>query len=729
MSRNQSNRGRGNYPRNGARHPGNVAPSPNGTRNNSNNGERQNHRGPRFSQEQGRQIRERREVSEQISGDGTDDLIVAGDAGSREDLQRLAFIVLNGSRPFETQHYMRRFVNSCLMNLSNHHDVDTSGLLLSLSSSNGIARTTDIMLCTMSVDAGLRRSPVSFQYVVIPFIGLLTREKVCQTTMVQHANIIYTNVYVHSEQFLLKGVLRCIDELMERQSLQDFQVSFERMQQDDPTACTVKTFPHALFAVTRLVFQLLTRIMQAKFEDKFQEIVERLYKQVLRCKELPSDVAGNVYEREVLTREIERLNAMIAEAKGLTTKSDERAKAAEKAQQISRARGGTVVNVEFLERNFDPPGELSEDGPRHDNDFPEIADISIIPTQAEVTCMRPPFLPANGVPGAPHFIDAGWKRQLDIHFRLFREDMLDPLRKGISAFLRLLQGTLEKKKAVLERQGRLRNIVDENVDLNVYSNVRFRGLRLTKQQRVTVQLSFAPPKSKTMSTVGKRREFWERSKGRLMQGGLICLLWKSADASGTPFKMVFGVIVDRDLNQLSNDPECAFITIAFTDPSVYLIMLEDAELNEETQRVEHYMVESPNVFFESYRPILSALQQKSHTPANLPFGRYLAPTAVQMVPPHNREEFIIDPPLYTRTPNFVFDLSILLRGNETCSLNVTDRESRANAVRVLRQHSELDDTQSQALVDTLSREVALIQGQATRDGEDKDWCGSHAGTP
>src|SRR5262249_33859564 len=117
----------------------------------------------RLSQEQGRRIVEPRQVSEQIAGDGTDDIIVAGDATSKEDLQRLALIVLRDKREFDSQHKIRRFVNSCLMNLSNHHDVDTSSLLLNLASNNGLLHMTNIMMYPMHIDAGLRKSPASFQ--------------------------------------------------------------------------------------------------------------------------------------------------------------------------------------------------------------------------------------------------------------------------------------------------------------------------------------------------------------------------------------------------------------------------------------------------------------------------------------------------------------------------------------------------------------------------------------
>ena len=55
---------------------------------------------------------------------------------------------------------------------------------------------------------------------------------------------------------------------------------------------------------------------------------------------------------------------------------------------------------EFL---VDRPGELSNSVPRHDNDSARIAKISILPTKAEVLCLRDPYLPINDI-AAPIYL-------------------------------------------------------------------------------------------------------------------------------------------------------------------------------------------------------------------------------------------------------------------------------------------------------------------------------------
>ena len=76
-----------------------------------------------------------------------------------------------------------------------------------------------------------------------------------------------------------------------------------------------------------------------------------------------------------------------------------------------------------VEQTYDPPGHLRPDGPRHDNDFANIADIRICPTSEELMCQLDPYLPVT-IPGAPHHLPAGsMERHLDIQFRLLREDL------------------------------------------------------------------------------------------------------------------------------------------------------------------------------------------------------------------------------------------------------------------------------------------------------------------
>ena len=80
--------------------------------------------------------------------------------------------------------------------------------------------------------------------------------------------------------------------------------------------------------------------------------------------------------------------------------------------------------IGVLDIIYEGPGSLHPNGPRHDNDFIDISDIAIAPTEQELRCTIPPYLPAN-IPKAPHpHPPESIERCLDIQFRLLREELM-----------------------------------------------------------------------------------------------------------------------------------------------------------------------------------------------------------------------------------------------------------------------------------------------------------------
>ncbi|KAG0248234.1 hypothetical protein BG011_000303, partial [Mortierella polycephala] len=645
----------------------------------------------------------------QIAGESTDDIIVAAKADER--VQHMAGFLLKKDEfeGFNSQRQIRIFINSCLLNLSNHHSVDTSGLLTDLSSSNGIARLTEIMEKPMTVDAGDSRDQVSFQYIGLPLIGILTREKVCMTTMTSKSGLLYAAVYLRWRSFLLDKVMLCMSELIRRQSLDDHHRTAHTVVQD-PSVCRVSTLQGALLGIVRLVYQLIKRQQDARVE--IAPLIESIHEEAARCIKIPTTSTEAQFLNRILAMEVDRLKKMVGDAHSSLLETIDGVASPGAVRQVSRGGNRTKgPNMVSLNMNYDPPGLLSKLGPRHDNDFAEISQISILPTQEETTCIRPPFLPSNDVPNAPHFLEPGWPRQLDIHFRLYREDMMDALRKGIMAFFSALEKTERGHEERLLNRKELRKHMDDNVSLNVYGNVTFHGMNCTQKQGGSIKISFAQPPQILGVKKDKRRLFWERSKKRLMQGSLVGVTSRvgtdptnTDDSIGPNFRMIFGVVTSRDIDEMTKDEDVAHIQISLTDPNLYLMMLNTATLD--GQHDKWFLVESTGAFFESYRPVLNAL--KTVDPATLPFGKYFAPTA------HEKNEILnygnkIDPPLYARTPGFSFDLSVILK-DYPFRLDVSKEGSAAQAVNVVRSMSTLDDTQATALVETLCREVALISG-------------------
>ncbi|KAF9957029.1 hypothetical protein BGZ65_002278, partial [Modicella reniformis] len=280
---------------------------------------------------------------------------------------------------------------------------------------------------------------------------------------------------------------------------------------------------------------------------------------------------------------------------------------------------------------------------------------------------------------------------------------------GLRAFLDTL-ARKQKSQGDLLRQGTNRGQNDD-VHVDVYGSVRFFGLDCGKRA-IYSTVSFAQPYQGNRVTKAKRVEFWEQSQKRLMQGSLVffvrCNIVGPSSAQDWPAAQVVpGIVAYRNINSLAKDGRYSRIHISLTDPKSYVTILNaTSSYQSKGSHEQWYLVEPSGGFFESYRSALGALQNR--LPTAFPFGKYLAPTEEEtetMLATGVR----VDPPMYARSPNFRFDLSILLKGRGF-KLDVTNPVSIAKGIKVLQESKVLDITQSKALVEALSREVALVNG-------------------
>ncbi|KAF9354491.1 hypothetical protein BGX34_010978 [Mortierella sp. NVP85] len=632
------------------------------------------------------------------TGEDTDELIVPPENSS--NYRHIAGVILRGTvESFgkrEEQRVIRNFVNSCLLNLSDHNGMDTSGVFDLLTSEAGCACLGRILTRPMSVDAGNDGTELSFQYVVLPLVGVLTRKSVCQSVKTSAASRLYSTVYNHRKAFLDDGVLRCMDQLIKRGSIQDKSIHGARMAVDT-SLCHVLSFQQAFLTISRLLYQLIKRIEDAKFE--LENSICGLSDQRKVCiLMLGADSAGNVLGN-TLEKEIGRLVTIVTDARTLIIENG----LDNSQKQRSGKRG---PNIAYLNSQYDPPGHQSPNDPRHDNDHSSISSISILPTLQELTCTRAPFLPSNCIPEAPHFLPFGWERQMDIQFRLYREDLMNPLRNGLMAFSNALAKTTKGKEDDL-----LKRKVYDGVNVDVYGNVRFSPVDCDMQGKSYASVKFAQPYQLRNRRHGKRREFWEQSKSRLMQGALVFMVRRlnsnQVDQSSVP-SVVLGVVADRNTYELSSNWEDASIRISLVDPRLYMAMFNATNIRESDDKSKQwFLVEPSGGFFESYRPVLEVLQTR--LPSTMPFGKYMAPTKEETVAMLSAG-VKIDPPKYARAPGFRFDLSILT-GQQGLKLDVTNPTSAKEILNALRTKPKLlDETQSVALIDALCREVSLING-------------------
>jgi hypothetical protein len=243
----------------------------------------------------------------------------------------------------------------------------------------------------------------------------------------------------------------------------------------------------------------------------------------------------------------------------------------------------------------------------------------------------------------------------------------------------------------------------ESLMFNVYSGAKFSSLVPDWRGISTSILIDTPPGRARSDKPSARAAFWEGMSGkRLFQGGLVALVWES----GNDVAVHLGVVASsvKDLTDyVKADKAHVKLRVVFFDTNLELRVLQDLRNPQNARDGVKFLVESP-VMFEAIRPFLDALKVE---PEILPFSQYLV---------HHPHDFLatckVEPPKYARLPHFEFQLASLFPEEaevEDLTLSVMDPHSINHARAELRK-SRLDPSQADAVVDALTREVALIQG-------------------
>ncbi|KAI1347346.1 hypothetical protein F5Y01DRAFT_329806 [Xylaria sp. FL0043] len=362
---------------------------------------------------------------------------------------------------------------------------------------------------------------------------------------------------------------------------------------------------------------------------------------------------------------------------------------------LSRGSAPTVGSRAMFTLPKNLPGRLSVSGPRHDNDHANITDIKILPTHDEVVSVRGEYLPSND-PSSFHIL--GIIGRLDREFRLLREDTVGQLRDSVRSLLEAMRDQGQKTKH-RERQG-LSTYVYEDADLVHASFDRISGLELLTR--------FPQPKKITRQN---RRDWWTQSK-RLQPGALVCVI--SDDGSILFCTVAETTVITADQkSRRYEDPDAAKErkpSLAEDDTFAY-VTLNIAEFNNRNfqQALSWYqvvgpshrkcLVEFPGVLLASFQHTLEALQSMSKAP-DIPFIDLIAPTT------QKTGMADIPPPQYATKAGFTFDLGCLARHGTKLSFSPTQHLDPLT----LSEHSTLDETQSLAVINSLSRGLSLIQG-------------------
>jgi hypothetical protein len=286
-----------------------------------------------------------------------------------------------------------------------------------------------------------------------------------------------------------------------------------------------------------------------------------------------------------------------------------------------------------------------------------------------------------------------------------------PLRVAIQAIVNDLRNPTQKTllHTILSKKGgkyvAAINQVDSSL-VNVYTSVSPQGFAIDKRRGICIDINFdTPPGAARHHNAARREDYWQAvSRKRLMQGGLIGIIWKTR----SEIQLYFGLISSsiKELQKAAlNDESSLSLRVHFFDPRIHLRVLHWLKDNlREREASTVFMVEAP-VMYESIRPFLQALTRE---PTSFPFSRYLVHRSIE----RQNDVIAIEAPRYTALrPNFNWDLSCLSNGDSSnVSLNPLDPVSVDYAREQLRARSRLDRSQADAMVDCLTREFCLIQG-------------------
>ncbi|NWQ80530.1 ZNFX1 protein, partial [Columbina picui] len=294
--------------------------------------------------------------------------------------------------------------------------------------------------------------------------------------------------------------------------------------------------------------------------------------------------------------------------------------------------------------------------PQTDGQEESYRTMTIYPTYNEIHHDEKPFLRPNIVSGKYESTSI----YLDTHFRLLREDFVRPLREGI---LELLQS--------FEDKGLRRKKFD---DIRIYFDTRIiRPLCSPTGIVYKVQFDVKPLKFVR----------WQNSK-RLLYGSLVCL---SKDHFET---CLFATISNRDNAEVAD----GIVQLCFNAQSQALLA--------EVQPSDSFLMVETTAYFEAYRHVLEGLQEIQEE--DIPFQKYIVECDAQLKSP----AYLTMDTAY----NFASLMKDPLPDEEGCP----DGLRRQN-VQVLdpkqwpsMEALGLDESQMQALILALTKELAIIQG-------------------
>ncbi|KFY58166.1 hypothetical protein V496_06233 [Pseudogymnoascus sp. VKM F-4515 (FW-2607)] len=345
----------------------------------------------------------------------------------------------------------------------------------------------------------------------------------------------------------------------------------------------------------------------------------------------------------------------------------------------------------IFELSQDLPGNLSNNGARHDNDHATIADIQILPTAQEIASQRQEYLPL--IDPARHHLP-GLAGLLDRQFRLLREDTVGQLRDAVREEIVRLERPNHNQPTAQHGQQAIRKLV--------YHNACFSHICVDRRKGLQVVVNFSQP-TQIKNKSAKHREDWWKGSKLLEADSLVCFVSSSG-------RIIFlsvcnpifpGKVSDRDDTRRLDDGPSLFRHANHASVLLSLAEYKPEDVNWITTHIgpsktRQSLVEFPGVLLPSFQPTLRALQKMSRT-LDLPFAEIIAPNT-------QASSVVIKAPAYATKRGFSFNLEVL------AGVPLFLTPGQPFDYTKLDEGSTLDETQQRAVIQALSLGLACIQG-------------------
>lgn len=318
-----------------------------------------------------------------------------------------------------------------------------------------------------------------------------------------------------------------------------------------------------------------------------------------------------------------------------------------------------------------------------------------MPTYPEVVSeARPPLLAADPTSRDTLWNSPGASDRFDRLFRLLREQSIGQVRDGCQEVLEAVRGPLGFEAYMNQRS---------SSHFGVCDNAKIRHIGMHEEDGLEFIVALKQPGQVLHLPARKRRDWWAHCN-RFRSGTLVCVLDRAGyilhfvvpnSAPRLPGRSEDGLFMHTFT--LSGDSEHAYVKLRLVDSS----QVSDALRWYLDTQWTHYLLDFPDVTPASFKYTLEALQREWEP--HHPLVNVLCHDSSTVTSRRSQE---VSLPAYTQTTGFAFNLGCLIQSGQSLQFRPTHAPTMLEASSL----ADLGPAQAMALLESLSREVALIGG-------------------